>query len=698
VALLPYVVALIAVTPVALLCVGRVLQQAGEPALPLDDAFIHLQYAQRLADGHWFSYAPGDGYSSGATSLLWPVALSPFLAAGVDGLQAIWVVWALGALAHAGVAVETFRLAAGLAGRLAGWFAAGMCVVFGAFAWFAYSGMETVAFSWLLCRCARVAADLCESPAPTRGRRNEVLLLGLLAPLLRPEGAVGSLIATLALWQCWRRSPRRWARKSQLALAALPLAGPLVVPAMHWVLSGSPTSSTAQVKWLALDPYVDTAGFAAATWAQAHFLWTNLLQGGPWTVIFLPQGFGFMVLGGVLAVVLLGTRMGRRSLGTRGACVVQRSRNLVWRASFVVVIVLATMIPCTYGTMLWNRVRYIWPFAPAWFVGIACLGCVLGCWAARLRPALGAVTPAVLGALVASLALKLPWATFDLAQSARAVALQQVELGRWAAVLPTDARIGVNDTGAIAYLSKRPVFDVVGLTTPGEARYWVAGAGSRFEHYERLDEERLPSHFIVYPHWMACPPVLGVELHRRTVLSQSILGGPTMVAYEARYDLLDSGARPFSQGRWGELLDELDVADLESEQAHGYVLGVTTAADNVAVMWPTRDGRVVADGGRFRRRTDEFLLSLPAGMEATLVMRVVAPGALEVHVDGRSMGEAQAVDASPDHTAGADGSIWTEVAIDLPPLAASPGPRRQLMVRPTAHDPYGSFHFWLFRR
>ena len=35
----------------------------------------------------------------------------------------------------------------------------------------------------------------------------------------------------------------------------------------------------------------------------------------------------------------------------------------------------------------------------------------------------------------------------------------------------------------------------VGLTTAGEAKHWVAGAGSRFEHYERLDPQQLPTHW-----------------------------------------------------------------------------------------------------------------------------------------------------------------------------------------------------------
>ena len=58
------------------LCIRAVLAQAGNPAVPLDDAFIHMQYARRLADGGFFSFVAGEGYSTGATSFLWPVLLA----------------------------------------------------------------------------------------------------------------------------------------------------------------------------------------------------------------------------------------------------------------------------------------------------------------------------------------------------------------------------------------------------------------------------------------------------------------------------------------------------------------------------------------------------------------------------------------------------------------------------------------------
>src|SRR5262245_2056700 len=64
----------------AAVAIGGIWSRSHHPAVPLDDAFIHFQYAKRLASGHFFSYAEGDSYSSGATSLLWPLLLAPFYA------------------------------------------------------------------------------------------------------------------------------------------------------------------------------------------------------------------------------------------------------------------------------------------------------------------------------------------------------------------------------------------------------------------------------------------------------------------------------------------------------------------------------------------------------------------------------------------------------------------------------------------
>ncbi len=651
--------------------VGGILRDAGGPAAPLDDAFIHLQYARGLARGRFFEYVAGAGYSSGATSLLWPLLLAPFHALGMRDVALLWPAWLFGTLAHAGVAVEAYRLTRRLAGEAAALGTGAMCALFGAFAWFAWSGMETVALAWLLLRTARVAAARCEPErgevaAPTVTVR-ELVLLGVLAPLLRPEGALASLMAATALVHGVRGAPL-----SRRLVVFAPLLGPLVVPLLNLLFTGHASSATAQVKWMIGNPYYGAGAVVGATAANVRMLLTNLLDGGDFTALFLPEHASVPILLGAIALPIAAVR-----------------RRVPYHALFVGMVALGSLVPCTYLTFLWNRIRYVWPFAGAWFVLVGCLAREAGDLLRLFRPRLTAVTPLLAGGFAAALALRLPWALHDLAESASAITRQQVALGRWAAAsLPEDARIGVNDTGAIAYLSGRRTFDVVGLTTEGEARYWVAGAGSRFEHYEKLPAGRRPTHFIVYPQWMACPPVLGPLLTEATVIDQSILGGVTMEAHEARWDLLGSGALPATPPPGLALVDEVDVADLESEAAHAYALGDTWDTDNQVATLGTPP--TIADGGRLRRTADRFRVKLPAGQAALRVMRVSAdaPVVLVVSAGGRDAGTVRV---------GADDG-WVERSIVLP--AESGTGETAITVTAQARGDgearFGAFHDWIY--
>ena len=679
--LAPYAFPLAVSFALGALAVRGILTRAGRPALPLDDAFIHLQYARRLAEGHFFSYVPGEGYTTGATSLLWPIVLAPFHLLGLRGLSFVWASWLLGTLAHAALAVEAGRVARRLAGRAAGAGAMLMCLGFGAFAWFAWSGMETIPFAWMLMRTARVSAAYCEpDPAATMpGRRHavEVAALGLLAPLVRPEGAVASAlaVAALALRPSGEGKPRR-------LVALVPALGPLLVPLLHLVIAGHAASSTTMVKWLPANPAYDRAGMITFLQSNLRLLWQSVLDGGEWSAVFVPENFLVPTLLGMGALVF-------RAHHTR----------LPIHGTFVLAIVLATALPCTYLSFLWNRVRYVWPFYAAHFVLLACLAREIGGLARRFGKTQIPVTPIVIGLFCGALVTKLPWTLSDLATSARAIDHQQVTLGFWARDnLPPEARIGVNDTGAIAYVSERRTFDVVGLTTEGEARYWTFGAGSRFEHYEKLPAERRPSHFIVYPQWMACPPVLGEELHRETVVDQSILGGPTMVAHEARWDRLGSGALPRAAKPKGALADELDVSDLESEDTHGFARLGASDQDNVAVLAEPPRGddagseddtpaAEIADGGRMRRSLDRFITTLAQGRAATLVMRVSADADVElvVRAGGIEVGSARI-------SAGA----WVERIVEIPPDRV--WGRTEIEITPReGGGVFHAFHYWFYQ-
>jgi len=657
--------------------IRAILERAGHPAVPLDDSFIHFQFAKNLAAGHFFSYVPSEGFTAGATSFVWPAMLAPFYLVGFRDLSIIWVAWIFGFLAHAAVIVETVRLAARLTGRPVALGAGAMSALFGGFVWFAASGMETLPLAWALARTTRLASEWCEmAPAArTRSRAVELVAFAILAPLIRPEGAVASVFAAIALAACPMPSPRPGWQVRATALAAL--TGPLIMPLTSLLLTGSAASNTMAVKWMPLNPY----------YASLSTLWpavrdnvvtfvTVLLDGQQWSAVFVPKGFMPAFVLAFVAIPVMGWR-------TRSP----------WRSGFVLALAVGMMIPCTYTSFLWNRLRYLWPFAPAWFVGLACGARLVGEAAAMVRPRWIAVAPALSGLAAGAFSSLLTWTIDDLSKSAAAIDKQQVSLGRWAdAHLPADAIIGVNDTGAIAYTSNRRTFDVVGLTTRGESKYWVAGAGSRFEHYERMvqrEPARFPTHFIVYPHWMACEPVLGPSMHEASVYDQTILGGVTMTVYPARRDLLGSGALPIEQRIAGAPVDELDVADLESETEHAYEIGWGSGAETSNRVYFERGGiegavKPWADGGRFERTLDRFEAHLPPLTAIRGIARLVGPATEDVDVVVR-------VGGADIATLRVASGAATEQAFEIP--ADKVQARTVIEVRPL-DGTFGSLHYW----
>jgi hypothetical protein len=642
----------------------------GEPAVPLDDAFIHFQYARSFVEGAPLRYTQGAEPTAGATSLLWPASLSPFMAAGIADVSVIWVTWAFGFLALALLALETRQLAAGLTTPESASCAGLMVLAFAGYTWFAASGMEVVPFAWLLTRTARRCSEWAElSPlarsevgdrqepgsAAVRRVRNELCALGLLTPLMRPEGAVASLLAgaTLLVFAAGRQ--RAW--------ALLAFGGPLLAPAIQGFFTGETLSTTAQAKWLMLSPYRHEGRLAELIAYNVKLFFETLLNGNAWSAVFLPSGMRVIAWSCLPALMVAALRTRR-----------------LFRGAAVIALALGMLIPTTYDSFLWNRLRYLWPFASAWFVGLAALGDLLGVLAARVRPELFRVRWLFGAVCVAGFASQLPWAIDDLATSADAIRRQQVALGRWArTALPESALIGVNDTGAIAYFSGRRTFDVVGLTTRREARYWVAGPGSRFEHYETLRPSERPTHYIVYPEWFGLYALLGETLTERHIRGATILGGEYMAAYVADYRVLGSGSKPGGEAR-GAPIDELDVADLESEAAHAYELHAATLPDNVVVE-DASTGRW--DGARAERTRETFEIQLSPGGALLVRIGAKAKSRVEVRMANRAVG---AMTLS--------GRSWEELTFAVPTGVPAGRQRVELIAAP--ESAFSALHYWSY--
>jgi hypothetical protein len=636
----------------------------GVPAVPLDDTFIHFQFARSFAELTPFVYSPGTAPVPGATSLLWPLLLAPFHAFGVRELNLIWVAWSFGWLALGLLAWDTAKLARGLVGREAAWAAGVMALGFGGHIWYAGSGMEVVPLAWLLIRSARFAAEWSERRSGAEGEKSAAcasnaelragLLLGGASALMRPEGALASLLIGLT----WLALPRGRAR-----LWALPvLLAPLIPGSVNWLFTGHFATTTAEVKWLFFSPY--PAHVPAQLSQNVQTFFETLLDGRIWSALFVPQGAKWVTWIALPALLLQGFVAGRR-----------------WRAACVLIIALGMLAPITYDSFLVNRLRYLWPFTAAWFIAFAALAELIGDLLGRVRPELGSARVVAAGLFAGAVVAPASRAMDDLAESAAGIHKQQVALALWARErLPEGASIGLNDAGAITYLSGHRTFDVVGLTTRSEGRFWRAGAGSRYEHYERLGAGALPSHLIVYERWFAIEGVLGTYLTERSVPGATILGDVTKTAFVADWRALGAADRP-AEGAGRTLVDELDVSDLESEAAHGYELFWAQQWENLA--FEGSPGRV--DGGRASRSVESFSLELAPG--GTLVARLASslPTRLNVELEGRASG---AFDLNADRR-------WEEVSLPLPRELA-PGKYRVTISAPSGTT-FTALRYWSYR-
>ena len=629
----------------------RVVLQVGEPAVPLDDSYIHFNYARSFARLQPLVYSPSDPPTTGATSLGWVTLLSLSWAVGLRELWLIYAAWCFGWVCLGLLAWETTRVARGVLRPSIALTAGVMVLCFPAHSWFAASGMEVLPLAWLLVLSARLCADYIEASQSDRAPPAAwpLIAASFCAAITRPEGVIAAAMVAFTLF-FWGGGGGASARR----YSALALVGPAISPLLNLAVTGQALSATATAKLLSTSPYATPESAWAAQLENVRLLFGTLLNGEIWAEGLIPTGVWWLPPLGLLALLLSGRR-----------------RKL--RSALILAVALGALIPTSYWTFLVNRLRYIWPFAAAWLLGVAALAELSARLLDRRSVRAGSALGVGLGlAAAAVLAHDWPAAVSDLVTSCAAITNQQVSLARWAkAELPEGAAIGVNDAGAMAYLSGHPTVDLVGLTTRGEARYWRAGPGPRFEHYEHSGV--LPPYLILYPSWLGIDAITGPELTRRSVYGASILGSPEMVAFQTRFDLLGSGEAPPSAGK---LIDRLDVCDLESEAAHAY--------DVAFAHEGTSDVRVQgerADGARTFRSRERFELELKPG--GVLWLRGGADGPLDlsVSVAGRSLGQLSL-----------QGLRWQEVSLELP-ADLEPG-RQQVTLERLQEVWFATMHYW----
>ena len=482
------------------------------PGFPLDDAWIHLQFARSLAHGDGLAYNPGEPVA-GSTAPLWTALLA--LAVLLPGSPVVWAK-VMGALLHAaGVdAARRLGLELGLSPPFAA-LAAVLVLSTHWLVWSSLSGMEILLFValglWGMILHLRERRDPARAPL--------ALPVLALAAHARPEGFLLLLLAVMDRLLAPRRSGALGRLAVGLALAAL-VAAPVML--VYGAIGGSVLPTTFAAK---------SAGLSSLL-PDPRYLYTVL------GILFQPQPWMTLAAGaGALALIA--------RLGT------QRDEGLL-PALWLLALPLAYSVISGGELLVGNFGRYFFPLFP--FVIV--LG-VLGLEPAarhlaglltrgrRLpKAAMAALAAVVLAPTLVTLVAGAP----RYARSVADVEASDVLMARWLAPrLDPRATLAVQDIGAVKYLLPNRVIDLSAIVSP-EIKGYVAGAQSADDPrgaggMRRWLAERRPDYLVVYPKWfpeLAADRSLVRPLARLPIPGNITMADDELVIYETvwnRYPL-----------------------------------------------------------------------------------------------------------------------------------------------------------------
>ena len=678
---------------------GYMLRQTGgEWSAPLDDVFIHFDYARATARGYPFQWSIGNGYSSGNTSLLYPFVLAAGYLAGFR--EASLMIWA-------GIVACTSVFALLVAGQRlfateAAW-AKYLCppaiFAIGALDWSLFSGMEVAlflgvwsgAFVTALERVNQVGgwpdtstssdriADPSDTLAPSVVQKWGLGFWGAALYVTRPEGATSIAALGLMVAEVVRRRRGRRAALVELAHTAIPPAAAIVVQAVtNRLLTGEFAASGSIVKLTLYNPYM------TAHEKLDEYLF--LLK----YVVFrnteyhfsdaLPYGYIVPALA-VVPVIYPRTRL--VALALWGSI-----------ASWLVVV-------ASNAQVRWQNERYTMP-AVAWLLLLAALGAAqilapprdAGARSPAVARAFHAARVAALVGLVALFAIhqepKMRDQIWFFGRASRNIRDQHIMAGRALHEMsPRPKRVLVGDAGALLYASDLPGLDLIGLGGYHNlpfARAGINGLGATLELIERVAPHDRPDLFAIYPSWWGdLPSWFGRRLFEVPVRGNVICGGSEKVIYRADWHALDRSAQPRSLSSGEQVIDELDVADLVSEREHDYEFPHPSAGFvDAKVLGDVAAGQhEMFDAGRRipRGRSETFKLRLAEGKKIRLIARSAPEHDVtaRVTVDGAPIGAFQFQRAEG----------WRESAIDVP----EPRGVVRITVTPETGD-WVDHHIW----
>ena len=512
--------------------------------MPLDDVYIHFQYARQLANGQPYSYNIGEPATSGATSFIYPYVLAVGYIAGFQGLNlGIWAML-VGMFALIGAMGAIHRLCSIWNAPL--WLAVATPILFavtGSVSWHAMSGMETMLIVcltlWTLLTYIEKRLDL-------------FFIFAVLLALTRPEGSIMAIIATTMFVIRLVFDQSVTFRFKHGILLLLPIVAVSVQPSLNFVLTGSFSASGSQAKsLLGLIPQ-DWNVITSRILENIIRLWVELFTGYSvaqdlWYLIPLTVPIG--VMGWILLL---------RQQQYRGVALL----ILLWLLTISFAI-------STLDTAFWHFKRYQMPLM-ALFVPLAVIPLI---WLFKHFPK----PKWLIASLIGLLAPLFAFSTFNPFLDAyrlnvNYIRYQPYAMAKWLTDnTPEDALIAVHDVGMMRYVGERNTLDMVGLTTPDAAQYWRNGVGSVTEFLM----EHKPDYIASYGrghgyglYMLADTRAYSEPLAEFTVNLDSqknvALAADTQAIYKPDWDTI------LPKNQTDAVLFDVNVANIDSEETANY--------------------------------------------------------------------------------------------------------------------------------
>ena len=474
--------------------------------VPLDDTWIHFRFAENFAHGHFFEY--NIGYPiPGTTSPLWIIVLSiPFLIS-----SKLFIVFSLlaGSVFLLLTVFEIYRLSKQLGfNENYSFIIALLTLLAGRLLWSSLSGMEITLFCYLSLIIVKIHLGELKS-----GRVNIItgLLLGI-AVITRPEAYLLALIYYILTLVLLRKTIKQ--NILHLILSAIIfLVIILPYPIFSYSITGKFLPSTFEGQ---------NAGF------------------------YLIPNFTFMVETGKLffrdnVIILL-------LWITSSVYFIYRLIRNKTDKQFMLIYLWVILLPVISAFIAPNwrhHGRYLIPLIP--FINIVSID-ILRKTEQLLQKRNFRSTALVKRITLVVLLLFTLFSTLNyalaLGYNVENINDQQVKIANWVKHnLPDETALGLNDIGAITFITKKKAVDMAGLINPEVFKYQKMSLEEGSENLLKLLRRNNVNYIIIYPGWYeylmehyssALQQVYSARLEKNT-----ICGGIEMFVYKINWDKIN---------------------------------------------------------------------------------------------------------------------------------------------------------------